>query len=204
MNRKQFLESLDYLNSHLGDYGFKKGNYIVLAGGAMVLHDPYVEKLLGKSLRKTTNDVDLSADPAVFQKFKTALDDAVRKRTPEDAKCREALKKLGATFHPSGYKQHERVLIKGVHGDFEISAGGRSIIGRPPVNVEGHLAQSIRDIHAFKSKLNRPKDQADLKVLSDAIEREKLTNPAVQFVRKDVEFFKKKPVRGTAGSKERF
>jgi len=96
-DRKQLISRLDKLN-------LPKGKYVVLAGGAMLLH--------GEHLRKQTNDIDVSVNPAVFR-------DLYDKRHA-----------LRAKHYHSGYLHPEKLVIKGVHGDIEISGGGMSLIGR--------------------------------------------------------------------------
>jgi hypothetical protein len=158
-DREQMLDCLGRLNERLGKYGFRKGKYVVLAGGAMLLHSPHVEPLLREPLRTTTNDLDISVNPEVFQKLRANAG------------------KIGAAYRSGGFRKHEQLIIRGPRGDVEISAGGMSIIGNAPVEIDGHCAQSLSDILAFKRKMNRPKDAEDIRLLDAAVKRQKLLHP---------------------------
>jgi len=163
-NREQLLRRLEDLN-------LPKGKYVVIAGGAMLLH----------GLRKETNDLDLSVDYDVFQK--------ILKNKHKFG----AIELKPPVHNPAGFRHNEIIHIS---NDVEISSGGRSLICGAPVEINGHLVQSIRDIHAFKTKLNRPKDQSDLRILRAAIKKEDALHPTPDFKKKDFEFVKRKTPRG--------
>jgi len=163
MNREQFLQRLEDLN-------LPKKKYVVIAGGAMLLH----------GLRKQTNDLDISVDHDLFQKI-------LQNKHPFGS-----IEFKPPAYVPSGYRKGETIHVS---DDVEISAGGKSLICGTPVEIDGHLVQSIKDIHAFKSKLNRPKDQPDLKVLKAAMDKENEHHPKPN-VRKEHEYEKRKTPRG--------
>jgi len=164
LNREQFLQRLE-------DLKLPKKKYVVIAGGAMLLH----------GLRTDTRDVDVSVDHDLFQK--------ILKNKHKFG----SIELKSPVYRAAGFKQHE--IIK-VADDVEISSGGRSLICGTPVEIDGHLVQSIRDIHSFKTKLNRPKDQPDLKVLKAAMDKENRLHPKPKEVRKEHEYEKRKTPRG--------
>ncbi len=171
-NKEQLIKRLDSLN-------LPKGKYVLIAGGAMVMH----------GLRKETNDLDLSVDYDLYKKIMDGHHDLgpnVPKRP---------------TYPSDTFKQREIIHVS---DDIEISSGGKGLICSPPVELDGHMVQAIPDIHAFKSKMNRPKDQADLEVLKAAMEQEKRLHPKPEFKRKDLEFIKRKTPRGSFGRAGKF
>ncbi len=158
-NRGQLIQRLKELN-------LPKDKYVLIAGGAMVMH----------GLRKKTNDLDISVDPDLFQKIL----DGKHKFGAIELKPPEYIK--------GGFKKNAIIRIA---NDVEISSGGKSLISRSPVETDGVRHQSLRDIYGFKKKLNRPKDQKDLEVLENAIARENRLNPRPEFKRKEYVYGKR-------------
>ncbi|MFA6330143.1 MAG: hypothetical protein WCX64_05685 [Candidatus Micrarchaeia archaeon] len=177
-NRRQLFHHLDKLKADLGEYGFKKGTYVVLAGGAMLAH--------GTHLRKETKDIDVSVNPGVFKKL---VDN-------KDA--------IGALHPPVGFQQHEKLIIPGPYGDVELSGGGMSLIGRPPVEIKGHHFQSLTDVLEFKRMLARQKDRLDIERLEKVLARLKRRDPKKEYQRHDITFIKRTTVRGGDAPEEDF
>ena len=132
MNRKQLVARLKGL-------GLPKGGYVLVAGGAMVMH----------GLRAETADLDIIVSPEVF----------------------EALGRMHGFIEAKPGKPRFVDLGSDVElsDNFDNAFPADSL--SHAIEIDGVRVQPLEDILGFKEKLNRPKDQHDIKLLRDEIER---------------------------------
>ena len=127
MNRQELLERIDGL-------GLPKFQYIVLAGGSMVLHE----------LRDETNDLDLCVNENVAKQL-----DLFGKSPNERG------------YYELGDGIDVMVGLEKIAPEVREFSNGRKI-----------MCQTLDDILKFKKARNDPKDEADIRLLEDAIEQQ--------------------------------
>lgn len=132
MNRKQFIEQVKRFNEH---FGLKPEESYVAAGGALLMY----------GMRESTDDVDLTLKPEVYDRLKVDR------------------------YAPFSYpKTGNSPAITGFVFNKFIDAHRETTPWRIEV-IDGIGVQLLEDVLKMKMAMNRPKDQDDIRAIHQYI-----------------------------------